>query len=259
MATFTLIGAGNVAQHLAKALHTAGHTIEQVYNRSQNRLQTLQAFLPHTHFTTHLEALSLHSDIYLIAVSDDAIAELSNALPDVAGIVAHTSGATSVNVLSKHLRRGIFYPLQTFTATHAVNFAQVPFCIDANTPADALVLQSIAQTLSPKVYSISDEQRRILHVSAVFANNFTNHLLAIAENICQTHGVPFEILKPLIAETLQKIENQLPQDVQTGPAKRADVHTLNQHLQLLADYPQYQQLYRQLSESIMQMYANAKG
>ncbi|OWY21917.1 DUF2520 domain-containing protein [Sphingobacteriales bacterium UPWRP_1] len=255
MATITILGTGNVGQHLAKALHSAGHHIVQIYNRTPAHWQELMSFLPKTtQFTTHLAQLLPHTGLYLIAVADDAVAAVSQTMPAVPGVVAHTSGATPMSTLAKHPRRGIFYPLQTFTAAHTVHFEQVPFCIDALLPADAAFLQNIARTLSPRVYAITDEQRRILHVAAVFANNFTNHLLAIADDICQTNGVPFEILKPLIAETLKKTEQQPPRNVQTGPAKRADVHTITQHLQLLETQPQYRHLYRILSESIAKMY-----
>lgn len=255
MATITILGAGNVGQHLAKALHAAGHHIVQIYNRTPARLQALMPLLPQTtQFTTQLTQLLPHTGLYLIAVADDAIAAVSQAMPAIPGVVAHTSGTTPMSALAKHPRRGIFYPLQTFTATHTVHFEHVPFCIDALLPADAVLLQNIARTLSQSVYAITDEQRRILHVAAVFANNFTNHLLAIADDICQTNGVPFEILKPLIAETLKKTEQQPPRNVQTGPAKRADVHTITQHLQLLEQYPAYRQLYRLLSDSILALY-----
>ncbi|OWY21009.1 DUF2520 domain-containing protein [Sphingobacteriales bacterium UPWRP_1] len=255
MASITILGAGNVGQHFAKALHQAGHQIVQVYNRTPRRLQALMPYLPPTtQFTTHLQQLLPHNGLYLIAVADDAVAAVAQTMPAVPGVVAHTSGATPMSVLVKHPRRGIFYPLQTFTAAHTVHFEQVPFCIDAALPHDAEFLQAIAQTLSPRVYAITDEQRRILHVAAVFANNFTNHLLAIADDLCKTNGVPFEILKPLIAETLKKTEQQPPRNVQTGPAKRADAQTIAQHLALLQNQPHYQQLYRLLSESIGKMY-----
>ncbi len=254
MASITLLGAGNVGQHLCKALFKAHHDIVQVYNRTPLHTESLQAMLPQTRFVNEIDALTLNTDLYLIAVSDDAIAEVSDALPLNNGIVVHTSGATSLSVLLKHSNRGIFYPLQTFTAGHEVDFTQIPFCIDANFEQSAEKLIDIASTLSPQVYRLNDQQRIALHVSAVFANNFTNHMFAIAEEICQLNQVPFDIIKPLISETLSKIQTQSPRLVQTGPAKRNDFMTIQAHLDLLKSTPLYSHLYVILSESILTMY-----
>ena len=254
MASITLLGAGNVGQHLFKALLKANHDIVQVYNRTPIHTESLQSLLPQTRVVSEINALSLDSDLYLIAVSDDAIAAVSDALPINNGIVVHTSGATSLSVLQKHLNRGIFYPLQTFTSGHEVDFTQIPFCIDANSEQSADKLMDIASTLSPLVYRLNDQQRSALHVAAVFANNFTNHILSIAEEICQLNQVPFDIIKPLIAETLSKIQTQSPRLVQTGPAKRNDFITIQTHLDLLKSTPLYSHLYVILSESILTMY-----
>lgn len=258
MARITLLGFGNVGQHLFYAFKKAGHQIIQVYNRTFLHVQPFVALFPKTRFVENLHSLSLDSDLYLIAVSDNAIQIISENLPtvNVGGVVAHTSGATSIKVLNTHPNYGVFYPLQTFTAGHEVDFSRIPICIDGDTESTIYRIEKIAQSLSKLVYRINDRQRSILHVAAVFANNFTNHLFAIAAEICRENKIPFDILKPLIAETIHKIQTQSPDLVQTGPAKRKDLNTIQTHLRLLEEQPEFRKIYQMLSDNIIQMHSS---
>ncbi|HRI27355.1 MAG TPA: DUF2520 domain-containing protein [Chitinophagales bacterium] len=254
MANIVLIGFGNVGQHLCKALHAAGHTILQVVTKQSVPNQAFTTLLPHTQWITQYNQINPDAHFYLIAVPDNAIGSVALQLPHTLGIVAHTSGSTPLTALGNHPNTGIFYPLQTFTKHHAVNFDNIPFCIHANNEPAIAALDNLAKTLSPMVFRITDEQRSILHVAAVFANNFTNHLCAIAHQICTQYEMPFEVIKPLIAETCRKIQTNLPQTIQTGPAIRSDYNTLLKHLQLLHNQPRYAQLYKELTLSILNMY-----
>lgn len=186
------------------------------------------------------------TDITIIAVSDDAIAAVSSKI--VNDFVVHTSGSVPLSALKNNTRKGVFYPLQTFSKDKKVDFKQVPFCLEATTKKDVKLLETLAGFLSQKIYHISSEQRKAMHVAAVFANNFTNHLYKIAHDICDTHQIPFEILHPLINETANKIKVLPPALAQTGPAIRKDAATIKNHLFLLTE--KQQEIYTILTKSI---------
>lgn len=247
--SITLLGAGNVGYHLAKKLHQEGHTIHQVFSRNSDRFANIYPTICQN-VTTDLAHINAQADIYIIAVSDDAIKTVAEQLNIQKKIVVHTSGASPMTQLQMHPNHGIFYPLQTFTRNKPIDFSHLPICIDGSNEQVKNTLFHLAQTLTQSVYPLTDEQRQALHVAAVFANNFTNHLLAIADDICKTHEVPFEILKPLIRETFEKIQVQTPQNSQTGPAIRGDKKTIEKHLALLATQDRYAQLYQLLTQSI---------
>ncbi len=244
-----LIGAGNVAFHLANALHNTPHNIVQIYNRSEKRLADFKNITQN--LTNNLQDIFPNANVYLLAVSDDAIEKVAAQLPiHKQSIVAHTSGATPSTVLQQHPHHGIFYPLQTFSRHKTVNWSNIPLCLDGNTPETLTILQQLAQSINPNIYFINDQQRQQLHVAAVFANNFTNHLFAIAQDILQKQDLSFDLLKPLIQETVIKIQKHPPKKSQTGPAVRGDLQTMQRHLDLLKNLPNYQQLYQLLSKSI---------
>ncbi len=246
MIKITVIGSGNVAQHLIKAF-TKSEQIEivQVYSRKKESvLNLVNADRIVTEFA------NLHeSDLYIISVSDDAISEVSEQLPFKNQLVVHTSGTTSIDVLDSKNRKGVFYPLQTFSKAKSVDFSIIPICLEAENPEDYIILDTIAKSISEAVFSISSEQRKALHVSAVFVNNFTNHLYQIGQEICENNQVPFDILKPLILETADKIKVLSPADAQTGPAKRHDSTTIEAHLNYLTDENQ-RNIYKLLTQSI---------
>ena len=187
--------------------------------------------------------------MYIIAVSDDAIAQVSENLALDNQLVVHTSGTVTLNALANKNRRGVFYPLQTFSKDKAVNFKTIPLCIEAENEKDATTLKLIANAISDAVYDINSEQRKALHVAAVFVNNFVNHLYQMGNEICDANTIPFEILKPLIQETANKIATLSPKNAQTGPAKRNDLKTIAAHEEFLKDENQAA-IYKLLTQSI---------
>lgn len=246
MIKVTLIGSGNVAQHLVSAFQ-ANLEIEIVQLYARNTATVIPDIAPQKIIHTFLDLKE--ADVYILAVSDDAISIVSEQLPFENRLVVHTSGAASLDFLSPKNRKGVFYPLQSFTKGKAVNFNEIPICIEAQTTSDFAILEKVGQSISGAVYAIDSEQRKALHVAAVFVNNFTNHLYKIGQEICEEHDVSFDILKPLIMETAAKIKNLSPDDAQTGPAKRKDVSTIEAHQSFLTDEHQ-NKLYKILTQSI---------
>lgn len=245
-----IIGSGNVAQHLIAAFQDSrnlGSEIElvQVFSRQITNLSSLVAF---DKITDDWNALA-EADLYIIAVSDDAIADVSSKLPFKNRLVVHTSGSVSLNALNDNNRKGVFYPLQTFTKNKAVDFKTIPVCLESENATDFQLLDKVAKAISDKVFAINSEQRKALHVAAVFVNNFTNHLYQIGNEICQENQVPFEILKPLILETAQKIMVLSPEEAQTGPAKRNDRATIESHEAFLLN-ENHLKIYKTLTQSI---------
>jgi len=246
MIKVTLIGAGNVAQHLISAFQSQSD-IEIVQVFSRNTTIAIPDF--DAQKMVHSYAELKEADVYLIAVSDDAIATVSEQLPFANRLVVHTSGAAPLESLSSKNRRGVFYPLQTFTKGKKVSFRSIPLCLEAISAPDFEILKRLAQSISESIHSINSEQRKALHVAAVFVNNFTNHLYAIGQNICAEHHVSFDVLKPLIIETANKIMDLSPSEAQTGPAKRNDFSTIQSHEAFLKNSNQ-NNLYKTLTQSI---------
>ena len=245
MVKVIVIGSGNVAQHLALAfLQSAETELVQLFARDKSKLQK---FAEQVDITDDLLMLA-KADLYIIAVSDDAVAAVSDQLPFENRLVAHTSGSVSIDSLSSKNKKGVFYPLQTFSKSKSVDFSVIPICLEAD-PDYFGLLEKVARSISGNVYTIDSAQRKALHVAAVFVNNFTNNLYKIAADICEVNDIPFEILKPLIRETAEKIMTLAPIDAQTGPAKRNDVTTIQKHLALLSDENQ-KKIYHLLTQSI---------
>ncbi len=249
----TIIGAGNVATHLAKRLVEKGHSINQIMNRSLVNAELLANQVDGKAISSWSN-INTTVDLFLIAVSDDAIKIVAKHISEIIphnSIVAHTSGATSSKVFQDYFENyGVFYPLQTFSKTRKADFETLPFCIDGSNETTKKLLFELAETICPNVYMIDDKQRNTLHVAAVFANNFTNHLLAISEQIITQENIPFDLLKPLINETVAKINESTPKSMQTGPARRGDKATLAKHKKYLDKYPNYRKIYQLLSESV---------
>ena len=250
MIKVTIIGSGNLAQHLIAALskaHDSGSEIQltQVYSRQP---ETLNLLVDHHSIISDINQLA-DSDLYIIAISDDAIADVSAALPFRNRLVVHTSGSVPLKALKDNNRKGVFYPLQTFSKIREVDFSNIPIALESQNATDFQLLEKVARTISNNVQAINSSQRKALHVSAVFVNNFANHLYAIANDICREHKVSFEILKPLIKETAEKVMSLSPDEAQTGPAKRNDKKTIASHLALLTDENQ-KAIYKLLTHSI---------
>ena len=241
-----IIGSGNVAQHLIKAFEKNKKIdVVQAFSRQKEALAHL---LDSPKITNNFNDLE-EADLYVIAVSDDAIASVSSQLPFENRLVVHTSGSVSLEALDKKNRNGIFYPLQTFSQKAEVDFSQIPICLESEMETDFEFLKEVAEMVSHNVYKINSEQRKALHVAAVFVNNFVNHLYQIGNEICLENKVTFEILHPLIQETANKILTLSPKEAQTGPAIRNDQQTIAAHLDFLKDDNQ-KNIYQILTQSI---------
>lgn len=248
--SIVLIGAGNVGYHLGKHLVNCNLNIRQLFSRQTIKAQDLSSIIQ-VPFTIDLSKIIKDADLYILAVNDRAIAEVASQLTIEKGLVVHTSGGTPSTVLAAHFQRfGVFYPLQTFSISKEVDFEQIPLCVYANHASDEDFLFKLGQQISSKVYRINDSQRAILHVTAVFVNNFTNYLFQIGYDILQKENLSFDLLRPLIQETAAKVQTHIPKEMQTGPAFRGDEATIARHLQYLEQFPVYQNLYQILTTSI---------
>lgn len=249
----TIIGSGNVATHLGAAFRNAGHIIVQVYSRDIQHASIL-AYHIKAEAINDLAEINRDTDLFVIAVKDDAIGGLAKELVKYGKPVAHTSGATSLNELSQYTSNaGVFYPLQTFSKNKEVNFNTVPLCIEGTDEQATRLLEELAQSISRNVYRVDSEKREILHLAAVFACNFPNYLYYAAGSILDKHGLDFNMLRPLILETAEKVKDHLPQNVQTGPAVRNDKKTMDGHMKLLHNNADLQQVYALLSQLIIKM------
>src|SRR5690625_162158 len=245
MQKIVILGAGNIAFHLFKTFQSVkDFEVVQIYNRSEPKLKDFEGKVETTTDINQLKS----ADIYIVAVSDDGIKKLIDPIhKNQTALIVHTSGSTPM--LSSAERNGVFYPLQTFSKQKEPDFSKIPICIEADTSEDLKLLEKIGKSISEKVYLISSDQRKSLHLAAVFACNFTNQLYQIAEKICEEKEMPFEILHALILETAQKVQYDSPKNVQTGPAKRGDQETIDFHLSQL-DSPELKEIYTLLTESI---------
>ena len=253
----TFIGAGNLAWHLAPALDNAGYVVKEVYSRDRRNAESLLERLYEAEIKTDLDFSSSSSSVFIIAVSDDAIGGIAQeiALPDDA-ILVHTSGSQAVSALGYVATPniGVFYPLQTFTKNGKVDFESIPIFIESETTASEKLLMAMARSISKNVFKIDSEERKALHVAAVFASNFTNHMLYLAQEIMKENSLSYEWLKPLILEMITKSLSIGPENAQTGPARRGDLETLDRHMDFLKDDETVSELYRVISQDIVDRY-----
>ncbi len=256
----SIIGSGNIGWHLGIALEHHQHTICEVFSRTSEKAIALSLLLYQPKIKTDLDFSESNAELFILSVSDDAMEEVCSKLilPENA-ILVHTSGSKSLENLQKLMliyhdlpvKCGVFYPLMTFSAGKRIDLKNVPFCIEANDKNTEKKLVDIAQQLSNVVYLINSDERRKLHIAAVFACNFTNHLLALAKGITDKEDLEFDLLKPLINETFKKaLAAENPADVQTGPAIRNDESIINQHLDYLKNDKNLLEIYEVLTESI---------
>ncbi|MEB3753789.1 F420-dependent NADP oxidoreductase [Acinetobacter sp. MD2(2019)] len=231
----SFIGSGRVATHFAKQLKQIGHHIHQIYSpKNAEKLAKEVCACA----VTQLELLDSAVDIVIIAVSDQAIESVAQALPKSFQevCIVHTSGSTDLSVLSKYQQKsGVLYPLQTFSFEKDVNWAELPILIEGNTIQAFELIEQLANSLSKKVFHYSSKQRLSLHLAAVFACNFSNYCYDLAHQLTDTAAIDFGLLHPLILETALKATQFAPHAVQTGPAKRHDQNILNMHRALLAE------------------------
>jgi predicted short-subunit dehydrogenase-like oxidoreductase (DUF2520 family) len=247
----TLIGSGKVATQLGFQLHHLGKTIPEVYSPNLKHAQSLASQIEAVAISD-LSNLSPQADLYIIAVSDNAIETVIKTIKINCKTVVHTAGSIPLQILeSLSPNHGVLYPLQTFTKEKTVDFSRIPFCIEASNRITRSSLLNFAGQLSDDVRYISTQQRLLLHVAAVFVSNFSNLMYLMGEELLQTAGLPFDILNPLIEETAAKIGGILPHRAQTGPAVRNDEITIQKHLDLLKDFPDKQEIYKLLSEKII--------
>lgn len=250
--SIVFIGAGNLATNLAKALYCKGFRIVQIYSRTEESARAL-AQAVEAAYTTDLSSVAVDAQLYIVALKDAAFVQL---LPEiVAGkentLWVHTAGSIPMSIWEGRANRhGVFYPMQTFSKRRVVDFRQIPVFVESNSAEDARMLKDIASVLSGKVYEATSEQRKSLHLAAVFTCNFTNHMYVLAAELLKKYRLPFEVMLPLIDETARKVHELEPRLAQTGPAVRYDENVINDHLRMLSDEPRMQELYRLISESI---------
>ena len=246
-----IIGTGNTATVLGRKLKLAGHDILQVFGRNDVEAKTLASLLA-TNSACDFDAIDPNAEIYLLAVSDDAIAEVSKSLPVKDKILVHTAGAVSIDMLKKTSSHyGVLYPLQSLRK-EMESLTEVPLHIDASDEQTLEKINALAKTISSQVTVSGDAERMKLHVAAVFCNNFTNYMYTLAETYCKNENLVFNHLLPLINETASKLAHHSPSKMQTGPAIRGDEQTIQKHEELLEGYEELLEVYRYLTQKISQ-------
>lgn len=248
-----IIGAGNVAWHLAKRLLKKQQQVVQVFSRTLEHAENL-ARICNAEAIGHLENVVLTADVYVLAVKDDALESVVKAMPKVKGLVLHTSGSAEINVLDRFAQHGVFYPLQTFTKENKVSWKKTPLFLEANTIKSEMLLEKFAFLFSKQVFWISSSERLSIHLAAVVTCNFSNYLYTLAHQFLKAKADPmyFKYLLPLMEQTLEKVKTMHPSEAQTGPAIRGDVQTMQKHLALLENSPVLKKVYVRMSEGIAQ-------
>ena len=245
-----IVGSGNVATILGRLIKKSGHEVVQVISRDKEHARALAAELQCS-FIDYAGPVDRGAEFYLFAINDSALYELSNAFHLDKAMVVHTAGSIPKDVLQHiSVNYGVLYPLQSLRK-EMETARDIPMLVDGNTPEAITLIADFARTISDTVSVAGDEERLKLHVAAVIVSNFTNHLYALAEDFCEKEKVDFNMLVPLIRETANRIATHSPAAVQTGPAVRNDIYTLDKHLRLLANYPKLKYVYLKLTESIM--------
>lgn len=243
----TLIGSGNVATVLGRKIMHSGHIIQQVYNRNIDHAKALAAELS----AEAADKIDEPADIYIVAVSDDALQHISTWLHPIKGFIVHTAGSVSLEVLKDiSADYGVLWPLQSIRKETPVT-PVLPILIDANNQWNKMKLKGFAQSFADTVAEAGDEDRRKLHLAAVITNNFSNYIFSLTENYCIQEGVDFKLMLPLLSETILRMHENSPAKLQTGPAVRNDVSTIQKHKSLLEKYPELLSVYDFFSERII--------
>lgn len=244
-----IIGSGNVAWHLGKVLFESGFNILEIFGRNKDTTQEL-AIRFSANSVSELTKMTTSADLYLIAVNDDSISTICKSMPQVNGIVVHTSGSIGLEPLKRFKNYGVFYPFQTLTKEKVINFKSVQLLIEGSSEEVLSQLKKVASDISNSVMVTTYDQRKQLHIAAIFASNFVNHFYSIAHSFLKEKNLPFSLLIPLIEETTDKIKHLEPHLAQTGPAKRGDEIVIQKHLNTLENNPDYQLIYDLLTKSI---------
>lgn len=249
-----LIGAGNLATHLGKALHAAGHDMVQVFSRTMQSAETLASLLDAEPLTDMAQVRD-DADVYIFSVKDSALEQLVSQLcGGEKKVFLHTAGSMPMSVFrGKALHYGVLYPMQTFSKQREVDFSIIPCFIEANDEFALKQIEGLAGQISHRVFQLSSEDRKYLHLSAVFACNFANHCYAASQELLQQHGIPFDVMLPLIDETAAKVHGMTPKEAQTGPAVRYDENVIGKQIQLLENQPYFQKIYDCMSKSIHEL------
>jgi predicted short-subunit dehydrogenase-like oxidoreductase (DUF2520 family) len=251
ISNIVIIGAGNVGSHLALELHAAGYNISQVAGRKGGNVRELSSEVDAS-FTLDFGKVSAGQDLYILALPDQVMEEVLPKLPLTDELIVHTSGSVPMSLLKPYSdNTGVLYPLQTFTRKSMVELKEVPVFIEASNPDNEKRLEEMAKKLSRRVLKADSVTRQYVHIAAVFASNFSNHMYDIAHSILEEHGLEFELLVPLIRETAAKAIAIGPDRAQTGPARREDMQIIRKHLEQLKGHEAAAELYKKISESIM--------
>jgi predicted short-subunit dehydrogenase-like oxidoreductase (DUF2520 family) len=254
MPTVSIIGSGNLAWHLAPALDNAGYVVKEVYSRNPKHAEELTGRLYQAEVKATLDFSTSDSTIFILCATDDSIQEIAQEiiLPGDVFLV-HTSGSQPLSILQFAATNniGVLYPLQTFTKNKRIDFKTVPVFIESNNEETERALLQMAKLITTHVKKIHSEERKALHVAAVFASNFANHMLTLSKGILEQNNLTFDLLKPLISETINKSLTIGPEDAQTGPAKRGDLEILDRHMEFLNDDERLSEIYKLISQSII--------
>jgi predicted short-subunit dehydrogenase-like oxidoreductase (DUF2520 family) len=248
----SVIGSGNLAWHLIPALEKIGYEINEVYSKSEGYARALTDLLYQAKIQTNLDFSQSKSTLFIVAVSDSAVAEIANQIilpPN--SIIVHTSGNTDISVFSKLGNYGVFYPIQSFSKQRSLSFKNIPIALEASSDEVMQVLKNIADKLTQNYTLLNSVDRSHVHLAAVFACNFTNHMMSIAYDILDVQDINLNILAPLVRETVAKaMEANHPRNGQTGPAVRGDSNTIENHLKLLDKHPSFKKTYQLLTDAI---------
>ncbi|WP_375584047.1 Rossmann-like and DUF2520 domain-containing protein [Cyclobacterium xiamenense] len=249
-----MIGTGNVAYHLSAALENAGHILTEVYGRNLGAAEQLASRLYGTEACDSLDFTESDASLYILAVSDTAVASIAEAvlLPEGSTLL-HTSGTLPLDILgySSADHTGILYPLQSLSKGREIDFEEVPFLLEGDGTKTLKMLKDVCKSLSSPYYEVASAKRRSIHVAAVFASNFTNHMLLLAESLIKNQGLSFDMLKPLVVEQINKSLQMGAKAAQTGPAVRGDFDTLENHLQYLSPNEKVAEIYQLISQNII--------
>jgi predicted short-subunit dehydrogenase-like oxidoreductase (DUF2520 family) len=246
-----ILGSGNVATHLSGALKNAGFTIVQVFSKTRSHAKELAKSVGCNAIDNIID-LEKEADLYIFAVSDSAIKEILSNMTLRNKFMIHTAGSVSIDIFKSYTDQyGVLYPLQTFTKNKCLNFQEIPLFIESNNVQNEKDLIKVGKALSSTVEIANSEQRKALHLAAVFANNFANHMFYIASELLKNKNLSFDYLKPLINETALKINSLDPSKAQTGPALRKNLEVIKNHIEMLNRNPDWQKIYTFVSENIM--------
>ena len=247
-----MIGAGNLATNLAKALNNVGHGVAQVYSRTMGAAEKLAGMVG-AEPLTDIDNVCSDADLYILSVKDSALESLLTSLckGKEDKVFLHTAGSMPMDVFAgKAKHYGVLYPMQTFSKAKEVDFEKIPCFIEYNDSQSHAVIETLAKELSSRVFPLSSSDRKYLHLSAVFACNFANHCYAISQKLLAAHGIPFGVMLPLIDETASKVHQLSPLEAQTGPAVRYDENIIRNQSKLLADTPLLKEIYELMSKEI---------